>query len=141
MLYLFMTLFHSIKFSNYEHTILWIKILSAFDTFFVILFLLDLKTNCFRYIDNASMLFSMLCDTFECWFNLSISWTRWRSCKVRQFIQKNYLSMSFFLIFYINVLYEFNFSSRVAGEYVTILMAGLPVRHSFIPIINIFSYM
>lgn len=33
--------------------------------FYVILFLLDLETNCFRYIDNASMLCTMLVDTFN----------------------------------------------------------------------------
>lgn len=108
--------------------------------FYVISLLLDLKKNCFRYIDYASMLFPMLCNTFECWFNLSISWTRWRSCKVGQFFQKITCQYHYYdLLHKWLLLYQFNFYFRIAGEFATILMTGLPVRHSFILIINIFS--
>lgn len=68
--------FLSTVFSIYQHIIILIKTLSSLIHFYVILFPLDLKTTCFRYIDYASMLFPMLCDTLECWFNLSSSWTR-----------------------------------------------------------------
>lgn len=47
------------------------------------------------------------------------------------------LPFDFSKIFYIRHLFDFSF--RVAGEYATILMTGLPVRQSFIPIIDLFN--
>lgn len=64
---------------------------------------IDFEMNCFRYIDNASMLFTMLCDYLKYGPNLSISWTRCRCIKVGQFKQRYFM---FSIIFQYSTFYN-----------------------------------
>lgn len=79
----------------------------------------------FRYIDNGSLLFAVQCRTYEFWFILSINWTRCCCCKVRH-------TMILVFIFFFQCCKHFQrfiLFCRIAEEYGTVLIGGLPVSN------------